>query len=708
MAKNMFINTTGLDIEKSMPALIGMDFSGIVQSKSNIDIGKAVSNFADKYKKIEQTNNTIKIQNQLNEMENKWQLQNMSDPNALMTADGRKSIEESYNNLIEQKKKLLIDAKGQFDSDTYLKLEGYFKNQTYDSLYKLQYKTNTAYIKETTDDVLLSTKLLVDTIALSDNEEERNILAQNGLKNIQGLEELGIDTREMCLNFITTTQQKSLEYEVEKNIMNNNTNEAFFMKDENGNFVYDSQGNNIIDNAKKMKALNNLYDGFLSDAAIMDAAKSISESTNIKVDDAFNVIKNIRQANIKIHRQYNESILNGRQQQSMYDAQKYQNQIKQSGQDEMLRTANYVSQGENFKALSGVLGMPITPQNINTPNIINLATDGRYNNLDEIASKGYQYFPMLTQDQRNYIKNSDIKSQEEYDALIGYIENTFKDTNPDTQTHIFAEIQKLTNIPASLFNIAINGSDAEKQQVRNVIIAQKSNPNIDSSIYTMPHISNFALFKSGAENQRWNEFVYKDLYTNSELWFDEVPSSNYKENSKDLVAEFYRAVNKSANRTKAIDRLNYLQKVYKWSNLQQFQIDINPTSNLMQTANYNGQLNKAIDTQPSLYKKDAQAAPDIQKNIVHSEGDIGNVSSGYDDLLISQLNENIKDKDKIQGKPLKHITSQDLKYNTTKSKVIEWVLLQLKNGTITEEDIPEIFYEETEIDNYFKILTEEE
>lgn len=707
MAKNMFINTTGLEIEKSMPSLIGMDFSGVVQSKSNIDLGKTISNFADKYKKIEQTNNTIKIQNKMNEMENQWQLENMSDPNVLMTNEGRQSIGQSYNNLIEQKKKLLIDAKGQFDSDTYLKLEGYFKNQTYDSLYKLQYKTNTAYIKETTDDVLLSTKLLVDNIALSDNEEERNMLAENGLKNIQELETLGVDTREMCLNFITTTQQKSLEYEVERNIMNNNTNEAFFMTDEQGNFIYDNQGNAIIDNGKKMKALNDLYDGFLSDAAIMDAAKSISKTTNIKVEDAFNVIKNIRQTNIKAHRQYNESILGNREQNNKYAMLAFQQKVENAGISGVKSMNDAMNKGRVLDGVGIATGRVIDATNISELDNIYRLTNGKYDNAKDILNDN-QYIPLLVENDANWLKNTPIKDSHSYNNVKSYLNNMLKDTDPSIREMYLLEIQDKIGIPYNTLAQMVMPETQDKisdDDISSILSAQnnQSNPTQDLAMIHQGYFGNKKTFFAD-KDPLLNMAIYKDLMQNPTAYLGNDIPLDAMRNGKivpDKILEYAISYYNSNKQVSINNRIAKVKSLIAKKTGVPMSISYGENSLLYKTAWDTATTNEIKKQAVSYVKKSPES---VTKYVGEKIGT--NVTSNKEQIKDGELD--VIKESLLSGTQLFNNINPQMWADPRYKEMGVDVFIQLLNeGKVKDSDLPLAFKNDPRINKYYeqKILT---
>ena len=131
MAKNLFVNTTGLPIEKEMPSLIGMDLSGVGKEPLKLNIGKTISEFANKAQALKEQANATKLYNQLIDEEQAWKIEYLSDPNAFANKERRTEISKSYNSLIERKKAIIMGAKDTINSKQYSALENQFKQQTY-------------------------------------------------------------------------------------------------------------------------------------------------------------------------------------------------------------------------------------------------------------------------------------------------------------------------------------------------------------------------------------------------------------------------------------------------------------------------------------------------------------------------------------------------------------------------------------------------
>lgn len=720
MAKNMFINTTGLEIEKSMPSLIGMDFNDVVKKNTpDIDIGKTISNFATKYKKIEQSNNALAMQNKLSEMENEWRLKNMTDPNANTTAEGRKSIRDGYNALIEEKKKLLVDAKSQFDSESYMKLENYFKTQTYGSLIDLQKDANVGYIKEQTDNVLLNNALAVEQIALAPTEELRNMLSAEAISNMKQLNNVGVDTRNMEMEFIGTAQQKVLELEVERNIMNNNTNPKFFMQDENGEYVYDSQGNHIIDNAKKMKALDDLYDSFLSDAVIRQAGDAVSKVTNITSDDAFNIIKNIRQTKIKAHRQYNESLLSNRAQMSKYDVMAYQNKVEIAGNKNVQSMNTAFSNGDLYKGLSISTGVGVDAKNITSKENTFLLTNGKTDNYSDLLKRG-QYIPLLTPNDVNFLKNTKIEDMSSYNSFKNYFSDIIKDLSPDAIDSCVSQLQRETGIPASALNAmvatkcnSVPNLGISDEDIFKTISAQTRIPDpsvdlkvINKSMFDTPDTP----FTGNIDRDK---FIYKDMMQNYDKYVDanNIPINVFKggDVNRDLLLKhILTQYNNPRGKVKIDEAIKQTNLLSIKSNNIPFIVDFGEGSLLNKSAFGIGAYEKGIQSAPSLYKKDAKATDiavqELSKGVTTTSGlDLPNGQKEYykNELLEGRIN--LKEIEKID--PNKMNKEQ---YKDFYDMFVDVALMKLQNNDIDINDIPQSLITDPRMNEYFNELIKQE
>lgn len=296
-----FIKQPNLPVTKSMPSLMGINLNGLQKQTGYGDIiakGLQYTNaLVEKADTIKQNNELTNLKQKFDDMENEFAFQYLSDPNVYNTDEGRKKFMDAYNNLIEQKKTILQDSNVELSKDNRDKLIGYFKNTTWNNLFKFQQGMNQGYLKEQTDNVLLSSEKSIMLLpTYTDPLQQENAVAEQ-LQNIKALERLGINTDKMQLQYLTKSQEAITDKKIDIDIINNNNNPEFYKTEKVGNkiiVVTDSEGNPVIDVNKKIKALYNLGDTFLSDKECMESAKTLHEQTGIDLDTAYAYIRGAR------------------------------------------------------------------------------------------------------------------------------------------------------------------------------------------------------------------------------------------------------------------------------------------------------------------------------------------------------------------------------------------------------------------------------
>ena len=299
MAKNLFVNTTGLPIEKEMPSLIGMDLSGVGKEPLKLNIGKTISEFANKAQALKEQANATKLYNQLIDEEQAWKIEYLSDPNAFANKERRTEIAKSYNSLIERKKAIINEAKNNISAKQYSALENQFKQQTYNSLFDLQTKMNSAFVQESVESLGIEKNALVIKCANTGNRDEIMQYQQMLSECFNAEASLGIDNREQAIKTLMTIEDNYLQRKVVDEIINNTTSKEY-AKTENGVPMLDSNGNYIIDTNKVLTAVTNQRNYLLSKAGITDDAKKIAKMYNISEDEAYNYIYNARDQFFKV------------------------------------------------------------------------------------------------------------------------------------------------------------------------------------------------------------------------------------------------------------------------------------------------------------------------------------------------------------------------------------------------------------------------
>lgn len=363
-----FIQKQNFNLAKSIPALVGINLDGV---KPYQGYGNAIMQAVEYTEKLLEKSQQIKDNNVINNLKSQWDdLDNefnqnvLTDPNVYNTKDGRASVVSLYNDIIEKKLASLNNTDAPLNKRQRAELQDYLKKTTQSKIFTMQKDLNNGMIKETVDDVTLSTEKAIARIVNYDNTEQQDEVVAETLNNIKMLEELGIKTDKMQLTFLTKTQDAITDKLIDENIINNRTNPKFFETtdggevryDENGNelnVVRDAMGNPLIDPKKQLKAIYDVVDNELSDKECKRIAKELNQKTGINEEEAFYYIKNARKEKwIKSSAGFTAKL----QQQEYYNTQakiKLGEQINNKIQKDISSFNNYKKDGN----INGMLNM---------------------------------------------------------------------------------------------------------------------------------------------------------------------------------------------------------------------------------------------------------------------------------------------------------------------------------------------------------------
>lgn len=425
MAKNLFVNTTGLPIEKEMPSLIGMDLSGVGKEPLKLKIEKTISEFATKAQELKEQANATKLYNQLLDEEQAWKIEYLSDPNAFANKDRRTEITKSYNNLIERKKSILLGAKDTINANQYSTLEANFKQQTYNSLFDLQTKMNSAFVQETVESMGIEKNALVIKCANTGNRDEIMQYQDMLAKCFKAEASLGIDNREQAIKTLMTIEDNYLQRKIVDEIINNNTSKAYVRTDINGVPMLDSNGNYIIDPNKVLTAVTKEREFLLSREGITGDAKKIAKMYNISEDEAYNYIYNARDQFFKVRQSNIDANLTQKG-----ELQKLQlTELEQTINDEREKTATGMmkdlNNGEPMTKIAENFGSYLNENAFFNKLYFNRYTDGKFNDIIEMNSKG-MYVPVTV------------------NSTIDNVSNSL--TRAKTKTELVGAVQSLSNI----------------------------------------------------------------------------------------------------------------------------------------------------------------------------------------------------------------------------------------------------------------------
>ena len=474
MAKNLFVNTTGLPIEKEMPSLIGMDLSGVGKEPLKLNIGKTISDFANKAQALKEQANTTKLYNQLADEEQAWRIEYLSDPNAFANKERRTEIAKSYNSLIERKKAIINGAKNDISAKQYSTLEGQFKQQTYDSLFELQTKMNSAFVQETVEEMNIEKNALIIRCAntIDRNEIEKSYDMLGEILNVEA--SIGINNREQISNIINTIESNYTEKVIEGNIINSN-DKMFARLDENGNPIKDTNGNYIMDSNKILTAVTNQKSYLLSKESITPVAKRIAKKYNISEDDAYNYVHYARDKYFKVKQSTLEAGL--KQKSLMEEAEMLQ--LEQRTINEVNKNLSITNENINkkepiTKTLSDI-GLFGDQRIYYNSDYMLPFTNYKYDNVHDMLVKGNEYTNVFSSSESKSISDS-LNNADNIITLKSNIDNFNNMLSKDKTLEHFGltQIQNDSGLPIGTTR-AILGKDNTISQERAIDIFFSNN-----------------------------------------------------------------------------------------------------------------------------------------------------------------------------------------------------------------------------------------
>lgn len=438
MAKNLFVNTTGLPIEKEMPSLIGMDLSGVGKEPLKLDIGKTISDFATKAQALKEQANATKLYNQLLDEEQAWKIENLSDPNAFANKERRTAITNSYNDLIERKKAIMMGARNGVSAKQYSTLEAQFKQQTYNSLFDLQTKMNSAFVQESVESLGIEKNALTIKCANTGNRDEIMQYQEMLGQCFEAEASLGIDNREQAIKTFMTIEENYMQRKIVDEIINNNTSAEYAKTDANGTPMLDTSGNYIIDTNKVLSAVTNQRNFLLSKESISGDAKRISKIYNISEDDAYNYIYNARDQFFKVKQNNINANLVQKAELEKLQMVELEAEINKKRTKATNDYQNDVNNGQPMTKTSESFGLSLTDDSYYDDYYFNKYTNGEFNNIIEM-DKSKLWIPVTDNNTINSIakKFSGAKDKTE---VLGAVQDL---KNIQTQKGVFNKFQLL-------------------------------------------------------------------------------------------------------------------------------------------------------------------------------------------------------------------------------------------------------------------------
>ena len=691
MSKNMFINTTGLEIEKSVPALTGIDFSGFKPTGLDMNVGAIISDLAEKSKTLKEKNNYLKLQGELDKIDDAYRQEYLTDPNIYSTEEGRKALLAGYNSIVEKKKALLSGAKSGLSADQYTKLSDYFKQQTSSTMFKMQHDINVGYVKEVTDNTILQANNVLETLTTIDDDALRNQKVGDTLEMFDGLRQLGIDPTEMQLKFAVNAQKKLTDYEINTKIINNYTNPDFFLKDKNGNPILDSNGNHIIDNAKKNTAILALDKTFLSDAAIDDAAKELTKYIKVDFNTARAYVKNNREGDwLKVKAEAQNKI--AYQQAKEYaDIIKQEQAIKNAGYDQQQKVID--KKYDTWQNLySTATGSVQGKEMYYDPVAVETITGGRFNNLKDMRKAGYRA-KTIDEGVENNVKS--LIANRDYEGLA-YTVSTLFDGNAEVDMNTAADLQYVTGIPANMF-LAMSGkywsASTPPQQIADMIAISKRPDNVSTTDLARDIANPFGNFASGYEKANLTAKLSVEM-ASQDPELQSLIKSDVNTNFTTQVNKLIENYNSNAKVRSVISRARQMvDSNWVKDNRVLYRVDTNPNTKLMTDAYLYGASEQMKKTGGSI--KGTQAYTEGM-SITSGANTLINLSGGLTDYQIDQIEKGNYD--------LRTLPREN--YNNPKFRelIAPYIVRGLTNGQMQLTDVPQEMYDDPLIESYYKSL----
>lgn len=693
MAKNMFINTTGLEVEKQIPALRGIDMSGFQKTGAESDIGEVISSLAEKSRVIKEKQNLVRLKNALDNEEAQYKAQYLSDPNAFVNEDSRKAILSAYNDLVERKKALISGAKGNVSADQYSQVEDYFKEQTYNSLYNTQYNINVGYIKERTDDVILESNNILENLLSIDDPNLRDNRIQDAIDLMNGLKEFGVDPKEMQLQYLVKAQKRMTDYEVNSKIINS-TDERFWLRDKNGDIVRDSNGNPYMDNAKKNTALLALQNTFLSDEEISNSAKAISKKIGVDFDVAKSYIRNNREGDwLRIAQESRSKFMS---EDNAINAKiiAEERKINEAGYDNQQKVRDKID--KDVKEFGGlVLGRTMVDDDLYDPHILRTFTNDKYADVNKLASDGYYIRTLSDSEINNLQELYDNKDYGKLSTLLSQaVGNDYGDDTKNTlQEFKSQQIGDALNMKQNTINALAGRSNVlSSEEAQSFMLADKTLADIDVTRIEY----NSYLSESGLDMNLDGEtfqLASKMILTSNDRTLASFRNQEVIEvyNKEKVLSAIFKQAKSNKNLR---DKLDDLFRKAKYLNGGSTKIAYNfntGDSLLMRQAYQTGMSSETMKRAGTLDKEGVLAQGML---ITQAGNNQYNLPKGTADYKIEML--------KNQSYTVKDLTSMDWDNAYFRKNAVGYVLRDLDSGSLKALDVPSKILELPEINDYFK------
>lgn len=526
-----FINAPKLSVVQAIPASADLDYTGL---KSPINVGGEIvkatasilTDYANKSVAIKRKNAITTAKTNVIDQEHQFALNYLTNPNKFTTAEGRKEINDSYNKIIEDRKKLLASYSDQMAPAEYGEIQKAYNQATFNTLYSIQEKSNVGNIKQATDNTVLNLQKIQGALSIAQSDEQKNDLIKDGMRNIKKLGEFGVNTDLLTYNFINQTQSNILDSTINKDIVENIDNEAFFMTNKSGDVMKDDVGNPIIDNSKKIKALRIAHKESLTDASITATAKSLVEfgiplseaKIQVKAQREAFWAKNMPKMNATIDRQNEISIDKINKKRVQRDAVLFKNT------EDMQSKANEpVSEFLNsiYQEDVGNPHVKLLEKDEKGNTVLSNLTGGQYGTYEEAYKQG-KYVKSLSPEHslaiQELARKENLTTMEGITAFSDGLSATVFDTDSESEQAMnLIDTQNTLHdeVIGTNFLMALAGKDdgISTEIASNILLDAKTGKDID---ITADHLN--APFMERADKKLRNKILYNEIINNPSLY----------------------------------------------------------------------------------------------------------------------------------------------------------------------------------------------
>lgn len=476
---NFFIKEQHMDVQQSMPALADMNIPAISSGNQNIEFVKSI---AEKLYSHKQEMNDVETTLYLQDLDNKFRVNYLSDPNYANTKEGREYVRNGYNALIEEKKKYLQNRKKDIGDVRFLQQVTSLKNQTAHEVEKFQYQENHGFIMDTMSNYSNNMEIIKDNmwnVGTDENAYHENIINYGGLnRTLHIINGDTVDVMSQGLNQIESSHVKGIV-----NLMNNP--QQFLKSDGTMDFV------------EREKHINDAKNSLLNDRRLKNDTRVWHKSLNgrLSEEEIYGMLKGIRE-------QAFDDMLNKNayhQAKQAYDDQikvkiedqQYRDEVNRIRQDGTVNDLSSKNQYEMFNSDQIVRGNASLFLDKDSGNLNIEAVKEYYNNIEDNV---VMYANSQGKEIDNKIRDN-IKKTIAYSILNVY--------------GVSLNTKNLEEMQLKVDDMILNGKDSDAINISDIIAKYKKLETIKNNIKDNENLT--AILPTGSDGKHFKNFMSTTL-----------------------------------------------------------------------------------------------------------------------------------------------------------------------------------------------------